>query len=77
MRKRLRYTNLNRDLELRRGEPLGSAEMATRSIREAVEQCFCVLQVGSVEAFGEPSVDFGEHRARLVCLALLGEQPGR
>jgi hypothetical protein len=37
-----------------------------------VEQRVGVLQVGGVEAFGEPVVDLGEHRARLVALALLG-----
>ena len=33
------------------------------------------FEVGGVEAFGEPAVDFGEHRARLVAMALRREQP--
>src|SRR5262249_38933577 len=30
------------------------------SIGQLFEQRFCVLQVGGVEAFGEPAIDFGE-----------------
>ena len=40
-----------------------------------LEQSLCVFQVGGIEAFGEPVVDGGEHRARLVATALLVEQP--
>ena len=40
---------------------------------QLVEQSFRVLQIGGVEAFGEPVVDFGEHRARIAALALLRE----
>src|SRR5207247_8156447 len=32
-------------------------------------------QIGGIETFGEPVVDFGEHRARFVALAVLREQP--
>jgi hypothetical protein len=35
-----------------------------------VEQRLGVFQVGGVEAFGEPVVDFDENRARLVAAAL-------
>jgi hypothetical protein len=38
-----------------------------------VEQRLRVFQIASVEAFGEPAVDVGEHRARLVATALFGE----
>src|ERR1700676_4188241 len=41
---------------------------------QLIEQGFGVLEVGGVEALGEPVVDFGEHRARLVAMSLLGEQ---
>src|SRR5215467_4783124 len=34
--------------------------------RQFVKQCLRVLQVGGVEALGEPVVDFGKHLARLV-----------
>ena len=40
-----------------------------------VEQSLGVLQVGGVEALGEPAVDLGEHRTRFVATALLLEQP--
>jgi hypothetical protein len=32
------------------------------------------LQVGRVETFGEPAVDLGEHRTRLVATPSFGEQ---
>src|SRR2546430_6807776 len=38
---------------------------------ELVEQCLCILQIGGVEALGEPAVDVGEHRARLATAPLL------
>ncbi len=38
------------------------------------EQRFGVFQIRRVETLGEPVVDFGEHRARLVALALLHQQ---
>jgi len=40
-------------------------------VGELIEQGFGVLQVGGVEALGEPVIDFGEHRARFVATALL------
>jgi len=45
------------------------------STTQLIEQCLRFLEVGGVEALGEPVVDVGEHRASLVALALLGEQP--
>jgi hypothetical protein len=43
---------------------------------ESFEQCFRLFQIGSVEAFGEPVVDVGEHDARLVWVALLDDKAG-
>ena len=34
-----------------------------------------VPQVGGVEAFGEPAVNFSKHRARFIAAAPLREQP--
>jgi len=42
---------------------------------QLVEQRLGVLQVGGVETFGEPVVNVGEHRARLVSTTLTVEQP--
>jgi hypothetical protein len=39
-------------------------------IAQLLEQRPGVFQVGGVEAFGEPVVDVGEHRARLVAMTL-------
>jgi len=39
-----------------------------------VEQRLGLFQVGCVEAFGEPVVDFREHRARFVAFALPREE---
>src|SRR5271155_4828991 len=57
------------------GETTRAAIGTAPSAAQLVEQRLGVLQVGGVEAFGEPVVDVGEHRARLVALALLREQP--
>ena len=38
----------------------------TTTRAQLVEQRFGVLQVGGVEALGEPAIDFREHRARFV-----------
>ena len=40
---------------------------------QLIEQGFGVLQIGSVEAFGEPIVDFGEHGLSLLAALLFGE----
>jgi hypothetical protein len=42
---------------------------------QLVEQRLGVLQVGGIEAFGEPVVDAGEHRAGFVATPLRGKQP--
>jgi hypothetical protein len=39
-----------------------------------VQQRFGVFEIGSIEAFSEPAVDFGKHRVRFVATLLLGEQ---
>jgi len=46
-----------------------------RLFRQLMEQRLGVLQVGGIEALGEPAVDFSEHRARLGAAALLVEEP--
>src|SRR6266851_3101236 len=40
-----------------------------------VQQCLRILQIGSVEALGEPAIDSGEHRARVFTTALFVAQP--
>jgi hypothetical protein len=47
----------------------GSRPHCRASRGQIVEQCLGVFQVGGVEAFCEPAVDVGEHRARLVATA--------
>ena len=42
---------------------------------EFFEQRLSLLQIRSIEPFGEPVVDFGKHRARLVGAILRCEQP--
>src|SRR5271154_3258611 len=39
------------------------------------EESICVLEVGGVEAFGEPVVDSREHRARPAATTLIVQQP--
>ncbi len=46
------------------------------TLRQFVEQRFGILQIGGVEALGEPAVDRGEQRVRLGGLALVAPQPG-
>src|ERR1700730_13283189 len=41
---------------------------------QLIEQRLGVLKIGGIEAFGEPAVDFGEHRPRFVATALRCEQ---
>src|SRR5215472_12671159 len=41
-----------------------------------VQQCLGLLEVGGVEAFGEPVVDFGQHRVRFVAAADIAQQAG-
>jgi hypothetical protein len=40
-----------------------------------VEQRLSLFQIGGVEAFREPAVDFGEYYAPFLAAALLREQP--
>ena len=35
-----------------------------------VQQCLGVFEVGGIEAFGEPAINLGEHRARFVATGL-------
>src|SRR5215467_3709523 len=42
---------------------------------QLIQQSLGVLQVGSVEALGEPVVDFGELRARLIAAIGVAQQP--
>jgi hypothetical protein len=42
---------------------------------QLLQQRLGVLEIGGIEAFGEPIVDFGEHRARLIAATLLRKQP--
>jgi len=44
---------------------------------QLVEQHFRLLEVGGIEAFGEPVVNFLEHRARLIATVLLREHSGQ
>ena len=43
---------------------------------QLAEQRLGVFEVGGVEALGEPVVDFGEHRVRLVATIAVAQQPG-
>jgi len=43
-------------------------------VAQLVQQGFCLLQVGGVEALGEPVVDIEKHLARLFTTILFGEQ---
>ena len=42
---------------------------------QLVQQGLGVLQVGGVEALGEPVIDFSEHRTRLVLPIAVAQQP--
>jgi hypothetical protein len=53
-----------------KGEALGNRAA------EFIEQSLGLLQIGGIESFGEPVVDFSQHRAGLSAMALLGEQAG-
>src|SRR5262249_6241886 len=47
----------------------------TASLSQLIYQFFCLFQICRIEAFGEPVVDFGEHRAGFVATTPPGEQP--
>jgi hypothetical protein len=51
-------------------------DAANRLPAQLLEQRLGFFQVGGVEAFGEPAVDFGEHSSRFITLALVREHPG-
>ena len=67
----LERENFSRYRVPRREKGRGRKSLRTRLFVQFVEQGLGILQVGGVEALGEPFVDFREHRARLVTLALL------
>src|SRR5262245_42816111 len=46
-------------------------------VAQLVEQRRRILQIGGVEAFGEPVVDLGEHRACLIAAAGVAQQSGK
>jgi hypothetical protein len=50
--------------------------MLTTVSRQFAEQRLCVLQIGGVEAFGEPAVDRREKVAGFGPSALLAPEPG-
>ena len=56
-----------------RENPRSRATML-QSVAHLIEQRLRVLQVGGVEALGEPVVDIGEHRARLVAAVSVAQQ---
>src|SRR6516165_2874741 len=70
---------------LRREKARGSAERTAGAVwlgeadnrrsAQLVEQRFGVLQIGSVEAFGEPAIDRCQEVARCEALALVAPQP--
>ena len=47
-----------------------------RLITQLIQQRLGILEIGAVEAFGEPVGDFGQHGPCLVTAALGCEQPG-
>src|SRR6516162_390218 len=57
------------------GVPGGSCAVYSELRLKVPQQRFGVLQVGGVEALGEPVVDLPEHRARLVAFALTRQEP--
>ena len=61
-----------RDCQLRTSSSECSP-FAAALVAKLIEQRLGVLQVGGVEALGEPVVDLGEHRARLVTAIVLGQ----
>ena len=54
--------------------PLASDDGLPILIVQLIDQDLCVLQIGGIEAFGEPVVDFGEHRARLIAAIGVAQQ---
>jgi len=56
------------------GSAMSTVISPSRSTTHFVEQRAGVLEIGSIEPFGEPAVDLGEHRACLVATTLFVEQ---
>ena len=54
---------------VRRSKPLRSGLFA-----QLIEQCRGILEVGGVETFSEPAVNFGEHRPRFIAIPLLDQR---
>jgi hypothetical protein len=52
------------------GSVMSTVMSPSRSTTQFVEEGLGVFEVGGVEAFCEPVVNFGEHRARLFAIAL-------
>jgi hypothetical protein len=55
----------------------GLREIVLTGSRQLVQQGLGVLQIGGVEAFGEPAVDRGEEVAGLSAFALIAPQAGK
>ena len=73
---RLRQSRLSHSERSAPKEDCRVASSAQLAI-QFTEQGFGVFQVGGVQAFGEPAVDVGEHRARLVASALFASKRAR
>ena len=54
-----------------------SESIGVTGLRQLVEQRLGVLEVGGVEALGEPAVDRGEEVVSLRAFALIGPQSGK
>src|SRR6516165_3546903 len=54
-----------------------SLRAPSRFLIKFIEKLLGLFQISGVEAFGEPVVDFGEHRARFFALALTRKEPGK
>ena len=51
---------------------MGSKDVSAGvALRQRVQQCLGLLQVGGVKALGEPAVDRGQQLTRLAALALV------
>src|SRR5215469_7276871 len=48
--------------------------LSLTTIAQLIEQRLGLFQVGGIEAFREPVVDFAEHQASLVATVLFGEK---
>jgi hypothetical protein len=57
------------------GSAMSTVISPSRSTTQFVEQCLGVLEISSIEPFGEPAVDLGERHACLIATILFVEQP--